>query len=95
MELALWHVLVIAWVVVEWLLRILALFIVPRNRRPTSGMSWLLFIFLIPEVGWIAFLIFGFAKLPKGRRDAQATLDLYIQRVAPCCQSVETRGAPC
>lgn len=80
MELSVLHILLIAWIGVEWALRILALFVIPRNRRPDSGMSWLLFIFLIPEVGWIAFLIFGFSKLPKGRRDAQATLDGYIQQ---------------
>ncbi len=72
--------LLIAWVAFQWVLRILALFIVPRNRKPDSGMSWLLFIFLIPEVGWIAFLIFGFSKLPRSRRDAQVTLDRYIRQ---------------
>lgn len=80
MDLGIVHVLVVIWFIFEWALRILALFIVPRNRKPNSGMSWLLFIFLIPEVGWIAFLVFGFSKLPKGRRDAQATLDNYIQQ---------------
>ena len=80
MEWGIWHVLLVVWFTFEWLLRILALFVIPRNRRPNSGMSWLLFIFLIPEIGWIAFLIFGFSKLPKERRDAQATLDLYIQQ---------------
>ena len=80
MEWGIWHTLVVIWFAFEWVLRIIALFIVPRNRKPDSGMSWLLFIFLVPEIGWIAFLIFGFSKLPKGRRDAQATLDGYIQQ---------------
>lgn len=81
MEWGIWHVLFVIWFAFEWFLRILALFVIPRNRRPNSAMSWLLFIFLIPEIGWIAFLIFGFSKLPKGRRNAQDTLDGYIQQM--------------
>ncbi len=72
------HVLLIAWVAFEWILRLLALFVVPRNRGPNSGVSWLLFIFLVPAVGWIAFLIFGSSRLPKNRRDAQGSLDEYV-----------------
>ncbi len=78
MDWGIWHTLISVWFVVEWLLRIIALFVVPRNRQPTSGMSWLLFIFLLPEIGWLAFLILGSPKLPKNRRDAQDTLDRYI-----------------
>lgn len=73
------HVLLITWVAFEWFLRILALFVVPRNRRPDAAMSWLLWIFLVPEIGWIAFLIFGFSTLPKGRRNAQEALNRTIQ----------------
>jgi cardiolipin synthase len=80
MEVSALHILLIAWIGVEWVLRILALFVVPRNRKPNSGMSWLLFIFLMPGPGWVAFLIFGFSNLPKERRDAQVTLDGYIQQ---------------
>ncbi|HMQ95674.1 MAG TPA: cardiolipin synthase [Candidatus Saccharibacteria bacterium] len=75
------YALFIAWIVVEWLLRILALFVVPRNRKPTAGMAWLMFIFLLPEIGWVVFLILGSPKLPKNRRDAQSSLDIYIKEV--------------
>ncbi len=78
MDWGIWQTLIGIWFVVEWLLRIAALFVVPRNRQPMSGMSWLLFIFLLPEIGWLAFLMFGSPKLPKNRRDAQNTLDRYI-----------------
>lgn len=78
MDWGIWHTLIGVWFIVEWILRIIALFVVPRNRQPTSGMSWLLFIFLLPEIGWLAFLMLGSPKLPKNRRDAQETLDQYI-----------------
>lgn len=72
------HVLLIVWVAFEWILRLLALFVVPRNRGPNAGVSWMVFIFLVPAVGWVAFLIFGSSRLPKNRRDAQVSLDQYL-----------------
>lgn len=78
MDGSLMYVLLVIWIIFEWALRILALFVVPRNRRPNSGMSWILFIALVPVIGWAGFLIFGSSKLPKNRRDAQDSLDRYI-----------------
>lgn len=75
------QVLLIVWLALEWALRLAALFIVPRNRRPNSGLSWLLFIFLIPWIGWVVFAVLGSSKLPKNRRDIQASLDQYFARV--------------
>lgn len=66
--------LVTIWYICEWLLRILAIFVVPRNRQPSSSMLWLAIIFVFPPVGWLVFLTLGFAKLPKHRREDQATL---------------------
>ena len=78
MDSSLISVLLVIGFIFEWGLRILALFVVPRNRRPNSGMSWMLFIALVPVVGWAVFLFLGSSKLPKNRRDAQASLDRYI-----------------
>lgn len=68
------------WYFFELALMALALFVVPRNRKPTSGMAWLMVIFLAPAPGFILFLILGSPKLPKSRRDAQKTLNQYISR---------------
>lgn len=78
MDSSLLYALLVIWIIFEWALRILALFVVPRNRRPNSGMSWILFIALVPVIGWVGFLIFGSSKLPRNRRDAQDSLDRYI-----------------
>lgn len=67
------------WFIVDWAIRILALFVVPPNRKPTAGMAWLMFIFLLPVVGMLFFVILGSPKLPKSRRDAQKTLDKLIK----------------
>lgn len=69
-------------IVINWLLRILALFVVPRNRAPNSALAWLMTIFLIPIPGWILFLLFGSTKLPKDRRDLQARVDQALRRIS-------------
>jgi len=64
--------------IVGFLLNLLALLIVPRNRKPAAGMAWLLVIFLVPYAGWIIFLLLGTYKLPKNRRDSQKAIDKII-----------------
>jgi len=61
--------------VVDIVIRVAALFIVPRNRRPTAGMAWLMAIFLLPIPGLLLFLLIGGNRLPKrrGKRQADAT----------------------
>ncbi|MEF2977063.1 cardiolipin synthase [Subtercola sp. YIM 133946] len=58
--------------------RITAIIVVPRNRRPSSAMAWLLAIFLIPYLGLIVFLLIGSYKLPKKRRDKQQAINDFI-----------------
>ena len=55
--------------------RLVALLVIPVNRRPSSAMAWLLAIFLIPYVGIIAFLMIGNPKLPKRRRAQQREIN--------------------
>lgn len=61
--------------VVEWFLRLLMLFIVPRNRKPSSANAWLLLIMVTPTVGTLLFYMFGDPKLPKARRTRRRTVD--------------------
>lgn len=66
----------------DLIIRIGAIFIVPRNRRPTSGMAWLLAIFFMPFIGTILFLIIGSRRLPKSRRRKQEEVDRLIAEVS-------------
>ncbi|WP_157007532.1 phospholipase D-like domain-containing protein [Agromyces laixinhei] len=59
-------------------IRIAALIIVPRGRKPTAAMAWLLAIFLIPFVGILFFLLIGSVKLPKKRREKQHEINAMI-----------------
>ena len=63
-------------------IRVIALFVVPRNRRPTAGMAWLMAIFLLPVPGLLFFLLIGGNRLPKKRRDKQAEATRIISEVA-------------
>ena len=60
-------------VVLDLAIRIAALIIVPRDRKPTAAMAWLLAIFLIPFIGIILFLVIGNSKLPKTRRASRTS----------------------
>ncbi|KQZ11058.1 cardiolipin synthase [Agromyces sp. Root1464] len=65
-------------VLADWTIRIAALIIVPRDRKPTAAMAWLLAIFLIPFVGILFFLLIGSVKLPKKRRAKQLEINRMI-----------------
>ncbi|MDO5744480.1 MAG: cardiolipin synthase [Micrococcaceae bacterium] len=71
-----------ALLAIDLAIRVLAIIFVPRNRRPTSGMAWLLAIFLIPYVGVIAFLLIGSPKLPRKRREVQSEINAFIREVS-------------
>lgn len=77
----------IALLVVENIIRIAALFIVPPNRKPTSAMAWLIFIFLLPIIGIIAFAILGRNELPKAREAKQVAVDDAVARVAKLAEA--------
>ena len=62
----------------SWLVFIAALFIVPRNRKPSSATAWLMLIFLLPYLGLLIFLLIGNPKLSPRRRAQQRTADEFV-----------------
>lgn len=68
----------IALLVVDVLIRVVAVIVVPRNRRPQTAAAWLLAIFFLPYLGAILFLLIGSNYLPKRRRDKQHEINEYI-----------------
>ena len=75
----LWAVFVL---VVDNVIRLVALFLVPRNRRPTAGMAWLMAIFFLPVPGLIVFLILGSKKLPKQREEKQEAINQLVADIS-------------
>src|SRR5215207_2988519 len=88
----------LVWIIaalVDLAIKIAALIIIPRRRKPTAAMAWLLAIFLIPYVGIILFLLIGSFTLPKKRRDQQAAINALItDRVAGRSEPAEASGWP-
>ena len=70
-----WLVLVFVF---DLTIRIAAIIIVPRNRRPTAAMAWLLAIYFIPLIGVFLFLLIGNPRLPRKRRRKQERINGYI-----------------
>ncbi|POH70523.1 cardiolipin synthase [Cryobacterium zongtaii] len=71
-------ILLVVAFLVDFAIRVIAIIVVPRNRRPTSGMAWLLAIFLIPYLGFLLFLLIGYRTLPKRRVEMQAEINQFI-----------------
>ncbi|HEY9324558.1 MAG TPA: cardiolipin synthase [Agromyces sp.] len=79
-------------VVIDMIIRVTAIIVVPRNRRPTAGMAWLLAIFFLPFIGVFFFLLIGNPKLPKHRRQKQAEVDRYIRESTHGVERVSDAG---
>jgi cardiolipin synthase len=83
----------ILFFVVDLAIKIAALIIIPRDRKPTAAMAWLLAIFFIPYLGILFFLILGSAKLPKKRRDKQVKINDMISAALPEVDLVPDRSS--
>ena len=74
------------WVVVvlvfDITVRVLAIIVIPRNRRPTAAMAWLLAIYFIPIIGILLFLLIGNPRLPRKRRKKQRQINDYIRETS-------------
>jgi len=75
--LAQWPVAVL--LVVNLAVLVVAIIYIPRTRRPTTALAWLLTIFLIPYLGVALFFLFGTNRLSRKRRDMQARADTIIR----------------
>jgi cardiolipin synthase A/B len=60
-------------------IRVLALGIIPGNRRPTTAMAWLLGIFFVPAVGLVLFLLFGNFRLSRRRIEQQQLVNERVR----------------
>jgi cardiolipin synthase len=61
-----------------FLILLVMVFTVPRNRKPSSAIAWLLLIALVPVFGLLLFWMFGRTKLPKRRREQQHAMDEWV-----------------
>lgn len=59
-------------------IKVVALGVLPANRKPSTGMAWLLLILLNTAVGLIAFALFGSPRLDRRRQKRQ---DEAVERI--------------
>lgn len=76
------YVWTLSFFIIDNVIRIVALFVVPRNRRPTAGMAWLMAIFLLPVPGLLLFLIIGSKRLPRKREQKQEAINHFVAQIA-------------
>lgn len=67
-----------AVLLLDYVIKVIALGVVPRNRRPSSGMAWLLLIVIVPYLGFAIFLILGRTRLERRRHEQQAEVNAII-----------------
>jgi cardiolipin synthase len=65
-------------VVLEVVICLAALGVVPRNRKPSTGMAWLILVLAVPFFGLIAFLFFGSTRVERGRHEKQGRVNAEI-----------------
>ena len=76
------HVWTISIYVIDNVIRIIALFVVPRNRRPTAGMAWLMAIFFLPVPGLLLFFLICSKRLPKRREQKQEAINQFVAEIS-------------
>jgi cardiolipin synthase len=74
---------------VDIAIRVVAVIVVPQNRKPQTAMAWLLAIFLIPYIGILLFLLFGSTKLPRRRREKQEEINTFLLETTEGIDRVE------
>jgi cardiolipin synthase A/B len=88
-----WSADVLITILIFWIVCLVLLFIIPRNRKPSSASAWLLLMYIIPVVGIIIFFLIGSPKLPKRRRAMQSTMNETIAKAVAEAQSNEAEAS--
>ena len=84
-----WSADALITLLIFWIVCLILLFIIPRNRKPSSATAWLLFMYIIPVVGIIMYLLIGSPKLSKRRRAMQGTMNDTITKTVAEAQSLQ------
>lgn len=86
-----WAILILS--LIDFAIRVLALGIIPGNRRPTTAMAWLLIIFFMPALGLVLFLLFGNFRLSRKRRAQQDAVNKRVRAGTSQLAAVESHFA--
>ncbi|MEU6135139.1 cardiolipin synthase [Nocardioides sp. NPDC047086] len=67
-----------AFVVAHIAVCVVALGVIPRRRKPSTGLAWLFLILAVPAFGLLAFLLFGSTSVGRKRREWQRQVNERI-----------------
>lgn len=65
---------------IDLVIRLWLLIYIPKNRKPTAAMAWLLLIYIIPLYGTLLFFLLGGTKLSIRRQRAQQQINQLLKR---------------
>ena len=88
------HWVSVTLAVLDALIRIIAICWLPYNRKPNVALGWLMAIFFIPFIGFIAFIIFGSSRLPRKRIERQATMNTLMREAVGHYEPILGRTDP-
>jgi cardiolipin synthase len=66
-------------VVIDLVIRLLSPGTVPANRRPSSGMAWVILILIVPLLGFLVWLTFGRTSIGARRHERQAVANAVVR----------------
>ncbi len=81
------------YVLVEWTIRLAALFIVPLRRPPTAATAWLLLLFFLPIVGLVMYLLVGRPRISRDRAEKIVQLTQILRPITERLARVEPQGS--
>ncbi|GAA0974009.1 Cardiolipin synthase A [Nocardioides aquaticus] len=83
-----------ALVVTDHLVKVLALGVLPGNRKPSSAMAWLILILVIPLAGFVVFLFLGRTDVGGARLARQREADEAIRSATDRLAPADVTGPP-
>ncbi len=72
-------------------LAIVAIIAISLRRKPTTAVAWAILIIVLPYLGAVAFLLVGFSRLPRRRREQQREVSEAIRTRTPGLDQVSHR----
>ncbi len=82
----------LAYLISEWVIRLVMLVYVPQRRSAAASRTWLLLIFLLPWPGLLLYALFGRIYLPKNRIRMQELASRRIREVQEQLKAESPRG---
>jgi len=72
----------VVWKITSWIIRVLALVIVPSRRPPAQARAWLFFFLLLPIPAAVAYQVFGRVFQPKRLAKLRSRVSSQLRRAS-------------